>query len=59
MKNFESAVTVENVSVPLKQKSARSVVNVAAACEPFEKDSNQSLTLRSRTMEMEITTMKI
>ena len=44
MEKFESTGTVQNVPVPVGQRSARSVENVAAAEASVEESPNVSLT---------------
>ena len=46
MEKFE--VTVQNVSVPVRQRSARSVENIATAEVSVEESPNVSLTRRSQ-----------
>ena len=44
MKKFESTGTIQNVSVPVRQRSALSVENIAAAEASVEQSPNVSLT---------------
>ena len=46
MEKFESTGTVENVPVPVRQRSARSVENIAAVEATVEEIPNVSLTSR-------------
>ena len=41
-KKFESTGTVQNVPVPVRQESARSVENIAAAQASVEESPNES-----------------
>ena len=47
MKKFESIVTVQNITVPVRQKSVSSVENIAAAEALVEESPNLSLTRNS------------
>ena len=47
--------TVQNVPVPVRQRSARSVENIAAAEASFEDSPNVSLTRRSQALGISVT----
>ena len=50
VQKFESTDTVQNVSVPVRQRSARSVENIATAEASVEESPNVSLTCRSQAL---------
>ena len=50
MEKFESTGTVQNVPVPVRQRSARSVENIAAAEASVEESPNVSFTRRSQAL---------
>ena len=54
VEKFESTGTVQNVPVPVRQRNARSVENIAAASASIEEDSNQSLTRRSQALGISV-----
>ncbi|XP_050530953.1 uncharacterized protein LOC126899769 [Daktulosphaira vitifoliae] len=57
VEKFESTGTVQNVPVPVRQRSARSVENIAAASASIEEDPNQSLTRRSQELGVSVTSL--
>ena len=50
VEKFESTGTVQNVPVAVRQRSARSVENIAAAEASVEESPNVSLTRRSQAL---------
>ena len=50
MEKYKSTGTVQNVALPVRQRSARSVVNIAEAEASVEERSNVSLTRRSQVL---------
>ena len=57
MEKFESTVTVQNVPVSVRQRSARSVENIAAAEASVEESPNLSLTRRFQTLGISVTSL--
>ena len=57
MKKFESTGTVQNVPVPVGQRSARSVEYIAADEVSVEESPNVSLTRRSPALGISVTSM--
>ncbi|XP_033213870.1 uncharacterized protein LOC117170932 [Belonocnema kinseyi] len=57
VEKFESTGKVQNVPVPVRQRSARSVENIAAASASIEEDPNQSLTCRSQALSSSVTSL--
>ncbi len=57
VKKFESTFTLHNVPVPVKQRKARSEQNIAAASASVEQDPNQSLTRRSQSLGISVTSL--
>ena len=57
MEKFESTGTVENVPVAVRQRSARSVKNIAAAEASVEENPNVSLTGRSQALGISVTSL--
>ena len=56
-KKFESTGTVQNVPVPVRQRSTRSVENIAAAEASVEESPNESLTRRSQALGISVTSL--
>ena len=54
---FESAGTVENVPVPVRQRSARSVEHTVAAEASVEESPNVFLTRLSKALGISVTTL--
>ena len=54
VEKFASTGTVQNVPVPVRQKSARSVENFAAAEASVEESPNVSVTRRSHALEVSV-----
>ncbi|XP_033225886.1 uncharacterized protein LOC117178566 [Belonocnema kinseyi] len=59
VEKFESSGTVQNVPVPVRQRSASSVENIAAASASIEEDPNQSLTRPSQALGLSVTLWRI
>ena len=58
MEKFESTGTVQNVPLPVRQRSARSVEeNIAAAVASVEESPNVSLTRRSQALGISVTSL--
>ncbi|XP_033222533.1 uncharacterized protein LOC117176402 [Belonocnema kinseyi] len=57
VEKFESTGTVQNVPVPVRQRSARSVENFAAASASIEEDPDQSLIRRSQSFGLSVTSV--
>ena len=57
VKKFESTGTVQNVAVSVRQRSARSVENIAAAEASVQESPNLSLTRRSQTLGIFVTSL--
>ena len=57
VEKFESTGTVQNVPVPVRQRSARSVENIAAAEASVEESPNVSLTRRSQALGISVTSL--
>ena len=55
VEQLESTGTVQNVSVPMRQRSVRSVENIAAAEASVEESPNVSLTRRSPALSISVT----
>ena len=54
---WKSISSVQNVSVPVRQRSDRSVQNIAAAEASVEESPNVSLTRRSQALGMSVTSL--
>ena len=54
---FESTGTVQNVPMPVRQRSTRSVENIAAAEASLEESPNVSLTRRSEALVIPVTSL--
>ena len=54
---FESTGTVQNVSVPVRPRSARGVENIAAAEASVGESPNMSLIRRSQTLGISVTSL--
>ena len=54
---FESTGTVQNVPVPVRQRSVRSVENIAAAEAAVEESPNVSLTRHSQALGLSVTSL--
>ena len=57
MKKFESTGTIQNVPVPVRQRSVRSVENITAASASIAEDPSQSLTRRSQALGISVTSL--
>ena len=57
MEQFESTGTVQNVAVPVRQRSVRSVENIAAAEASVEERPNVSLTRPSQALGISVTSL--
>ena len=57
MEKFASTVTVQNVPVSVRQRSARSVENIAAANASVEESPNVSLTRSSQALDIYVTSL--
>ena len=57
VEKFEATATVQNVSVPVSQRSARNVENIAAAEASVEESVNVSLTCRSQALSISVTSL--
>ena len=57
MEKFESTGTVQNVPVPVKQRSVRCVENIAAAEDSVLEGPNMSLTRRSQALGISVTSL--
>ena len=57
VKKFESTGTVQNSVVPVRQRSARNVENIAAAEASVEESPNVSLTRRSQALGISVTSL--
>ena len=55
VEKFESTGRVQNILLPVRQTSARSVENIAAAEASVEESQNVSLTRRSRALGISVT----
>ena len=57
MEKFESTGTVQNIAVPVRQRCARSVGNIAVAEASVEESPNVSLTGRSQALRISVTSL--
>ena len=57
VEKFESTGTVQNVPLPERQRSARSVENIAAAEASVEESPNVSPTRRSQALGISVTSL--
>ena len=57
VEKFEPTGTVQNFAVPVRQRSARSVENIAAAEASVEESPNVSLTSRSQALSISVTSL--
>ena len=57
VEKFESTGTVQNVPVPVRQRTARSVENIAAAEASVEESANVSVTRRSQAWGISVTSL--
>ena len=55
VEKFRSTGTVQNVPLPVRQISARSVENIAATEASLEESPNVSLTRRSQALDISVT----
>ena len=58
VEQFESTGTIQNVAVPVGQRSARTVENIAAAEASVEESPNMSLTRRSQALGISETSLR-
>ena len=57
VEKFESTGTVQNFPVPVRQRSACKVENIAAAEASVEESPNVSLTRRSQALDISVTSL--
>lgn len=57
VKKFESTYTLHNVPVPVRQRSVRSEENIAAASASIQDDPNLSLTRRSQSLGISVSSL--
>ena len=57
VEKFESTGKVQNVSVPMRQRSTRSVENIGAAEASVEASPNLALTRRSQALGISVTSL--
>ena len=57
LETFESTGTVQKVTVPVRQRSARSVENIAGAEASVEEGPNVAFTRRSQTLGISVTSL--
>ena len=57
VEKFKSTGTAQNVPVPVRQRSARSVENIAAAAASVVESANVSLTRRSQALSISMTSL--
>ena len=57
VEKFESTGTLQNIPVPVRQRSSRSVENIAAAEASVEESPNMSLTRRSQALGISVTSL--